>query len=94
MLVEIRGNEKTLHYVGKDMLTSDGSRLKFDAIRTPAFMGPVSTQSWAKFLFEGNVRCGTCAQALPDGRSYPDASPIGALVGRFRDFVRANFPIR
>lgn len=94
MLVEIRGNEKTLHYVGKDLLTSNGSSLSFNAVRTPAFMGPVLTQAWAKFLFEGNVRCGTCAQPLPDGRSYPNSSPIGDFVGQFRDFVRANFPIR
>lgn len=94
MLAEIRGNEKTLHYVGKDKLASDGLRLSFNSTRTPAFMGPAFTQAWARFLFEGNVRCGICALPLPDGRSYPDSSPIGPSVGQFREFVKANFPIR
>lgn len=94
MLIETRGNEKTLHYIGKDKLASDGLRLSFSPTRTPAFMGPAFTQAWARFLFEGNVRCGICAQPLPDGRSYPDSSPIGPLVGQFREFVKANFPIR
>lgn len=94
MLAEIRGNEKTLHYVGKDKLASDGLRLSFNSTRTPAFMGPAFTQAWARFLFEGNVRCGICALPLPDGRPYPDSSPIGPSVGQFREFVKANFPIR
>ena len=94
ILAEIRGNEKTLHYVGKDKLASDGLRLSFNSTRTPAFMGPAFTQAWARFLFEGNVRCGICALPLPDGRSYPDSSPIGPSVGQFREFVKANFPIR
>jgi hypothetical protein len=94
LLVEVRGNEKTLHYIGKESLATADTRLLFSVVRTPAFMGPVLTQAWSQFLFEGNVRCGTCAQSLPDSGIQPELSPIKGLVRQLRDFVKANFPIR
>ena len=94
LLVEIRGNEKTLHYIGKELLATDDSRLTFSAVRTPAFMGPLLTKAWSQILFEGNVRCGTCAQSLPHSGIQPELSPIKSLVRQQRDFVKANFPIR
>jgi hypothetical protein len=94
MLAEIRGAEKTLHYIGKDMLETDGAGLSFNIVRNPAFMGPVLTQAWAKFLFEGNIRCGTCAQPFPVSGTYPELSPIRGAVRKQREFIKANFTAR
>jgi hypothetical protein len=94
LLVEIRGGEKTLHYIGKEILTPDRSGLSFSTIRNRAFMSPVLTQEWVKFLFEGNVRCGTCSQTFPVSGTYPELSPIRGLVGRLRDFIQRTFPAR
>lgn len=94
LLAEIRGAEKTLHYIGKDMLAIDGDGLSFSIVRNPAFMGPVMTQDWAKFLFEGNVRCGTCAQLFPVSGTSPELSPIRGFVGRLREFIKRTFPAR
>ena len=93
-LVEIRGAEKTLHYVAKESVTSINNRFAFNVVRNPSFMGPVLTQSWAKFLFEGNIRCGTCAKPLPVSASLPELSPIRDFLAQQRDFVRANFNVR
>ncbi len=94
LLAEIRGGEKTLHYIGKDMLGSDGSGLSFSVVRNPAFMGPMLTQAWSKFLFEGNLRCGTCAQPLPVSGAYPELSPLRGGVRKQREFIEANFTAR
>lgn len=94
LLAEIRGAEKTLHYIGKDMLATDGDGLSFNVVRNPAFMGPVLTQAWAKFLFEGNLRCGTCAQPFPVSGTYPELSPIRGVVRKQREFIQANFTAR
>ncbi len=94
LLAEIRGAEKTLHYIGKDMLVIDGPGLSFGVVRNPAFMGPMLTQTWAKFLFEGNVRCGTCAQPFPVSGTYPELSPIRDVVRKQREFIQAHFTAR
>jgi hypothetical protein len=94
LLAEIRGGEKTLHSVGKNMLASDGFGVSFSVVKNPAFMGPVLTQAWAKFLFDGNIRCGTCAQPFPVSGTYSELSPISGIVRKQREFIKANFSAR
>jgi hypothetical protein len=94
LLVEVRGAEKTVHYIGKDFIGAGDQRYSFRDIRNSMFMGVVNIQAWVNFLFEGNIRCGICAKTLPVLGQQPEHSPIKEFVRQLRDFVRTNFRAR
>jgi hypothetical protein len=92
-VVELRGNESTFHYIGKEALVSSQDYVyKFTKDLSPNFMGVAKKNAWVWFHFAGNVRCGTCAHPMPYGRSIPAVSPIGKFLKQQRDFINQTFP--
>ena len=92
-IVDVRGLERTFHYIGQESLATPGDHLfKFRTIMSPAFIGPANKTAWVKVYFEGNVRCGTCANPLPYLVSSPSVSPIKQFLKQQRDFIKMSFP--
>ena len=92
-IVDVRGLERTFHYIGRESLAMPGDHLfKFTTTMSPAFMGPANKTAWARIFFEGNVRCGTYANPLPYLGNSPSVSPIKLFLKQQRDFIKRSFP--
>jgi hypothetical protein len=92
-LVDVRGLERTFHYIGKQSLVTPPDHL-FELSKTmsPAFMGPANKTAWVKIHFEGNIRCGTSARSLPFAGVTTSVSPIKSFLRQQREFIKRFLP--
>jgi hypothetical protein len=92
-LVDVRGLERTFHYIGRQSLVTAPDHLfEFSKTMSPAFMGPANKIAWVRIYFEGNVRCGTCAHSLPYAGVTTSVSPIKSFLRQQREFIKRFFP--
>ena len=92
-LVDVRGLERTFHYIGKQSLVTPTDHLfEFSKTMSPAFMGPANKIAWVKIYFEGNVRCGTSAHSLPYSGITSSVSPIKSFLRQQRELIKRLFP--
>jgi len=92
-LVDVRGLERTFHYIGRQSLVTAPDHLfEFSKTMSPAFMGPANKIAWGRIYFEGNVRCGTCAHSLPYAGVTTSVSPIKSFLRQQREFIKRFFP--
>ena len=92
-LVDVRGLERTFHYIGKQSLVTPPDHLfEFSKTMSPAFMGPANKAAWVKVHFEGNVRCGTSAHSLPYSGITSSVSPLKSFLRQQRELIKRLFP--